>query len=290
MQTRQSFIKLTLLILFSVFSAQGAQAKNCLWKVSSGTGTLYLQGSIHLLTHQHYPLAPAINAAYAASDTLVLEADMGEMMLPATQNMLMSQTGSPYSLKSILTPTTYKQLEAACKKATLPIGVINQSKPWFAMTTLSMIKLQSMGFAPQFGLDQHFYTRATADHKPVIGLETVKFQINLFNSLSETDPNDFVNQALAELALIEEQLGALTSAWEAGDIDTLGTLMAESFKEYPELNKTFILDRNARWTTELAKLLQKNKTHMVVVGAGHLPGQGGLLELLKARGFKIEQL
>ena len=292
MPTLRSFIKLTFPIIFSAFIALGAQAKSCLWKVSSERGTLYLQGSIHLLKAEHYPLAPAIDAAYAASDALILEVDMGEMMRPETQQMVLSKAAlkPPQSLKTVLDPDTYKKFGTTCIQAGLPLFAIETYKPWFAVTTFTMLKMQSLGFASQYGLDQHFYDRAIADKKPVIGLETVEFQINLFDNLSETDPNDFVNQALADLALIEEQLEKITVAWQIGDIDTLDALTSESLKEFPEIQQKFIFDRNAHWAKELSALLQQSKTHMVVVGAAHLPGKDGLLELLKAQGFKLEQL
>ena len=60
--------------------------------------------------------------------------------------------------------------------------------------------------------------------------------------------------------------------------------------DYPDLYQTFILDRNECWFKKLESLLKQSKTHMVVVGAGHLPGKGGLLELLKQEGYTLEQL
>ena len=66
--------------------------------------------------------------------------------------------------------------------------------------------------------------------------------------------------------------------------------MTQSFEGYPALYKTFVLDRNTRWIKTLDRLLSQSKTHMVVVGAGHLPSSGGLLELLQKKGYTLEQL
>ena len=82
MNTRGSFIKSCTLVLMTVVLATGTMAKSCLWKVTSKTGTLYLQGSIHALKADSYPLAPAMEEAYTASRTLVLEVDMKEMTSP----------------------------------------------------------------------------------------------------------------------------------------------------------------------------------------------------------------
>ena len=147
-----------------------------------------------------------------------------------------------------------------------------------------------LGLQQQDGLDTYFFGRAETDGKKVSGLESVDFQIDLFDSLSEENPNDFVMRALADLALIEEDVAALLKAWETGDIDTLGALMSKGFEGYPNLHKTFVLDRNERWLKTLSGLLKTSETHMVVVGTGHLSGKRGLLELLRQKGYTLEQL
>ncbi len=292
MKTRGGFIKFCTLVLVATMLSTGALAKSCLWKVTSKNGTLYLQGSVHALKANNYPLAPAIEQAYTASDTLVLEVDMAEMTSPETQQQITEKAMLPgtNTLQGVLDETTYQKLATTCAEAGLPIVALGKYKPWFAAITLSMLKMQKMGFDPRHGLDQYFYDKATADGKKVIGLETVKFQIDLFDSLADENPNDFVERTLADLALIEEEVESLIKAWVVGDIDAVGKLMDQSFEGYPQFYKTFVLDRNQRWLKKLDGLLKKSKVHMVVVGAGHLPGKGGLLELLEQKGYTLEQL
>jgi len=292
MHTRRGFIKSCTLALIVAALAAGAMAKSCLWKVTSGDGTFYLQGSIHTLKTESYPLAPAIEKAYADSKTLVLEVDMKEMASLETQQRIMAKAMLPgtETLQQVLDADTYEKLSAACAQAGLPVAALAKLKPWFATMTLVLFKLQAMGFDPQYGLDAYFHNKATTDGKKVIGLETVDFQIDLFVSLSEKNPDDFVARALADIDVLEEEIVPLEKAWAVGDIDTLGTLMSKSFEGYPELYKTFVLDRNARWIKTLEALPGKSGTAMVVVGAGHLPGKGGLLELLRQKGYALEQL
>ena len=153
-----------------------------------------------------------------------------------------------------------------------------------------MLKMQKMGFDPNHGLANHFYDKAETEGKKGVGLESIEFQIDLFDSLAAANPNDFVARTLADLEMLEEEVEDLLKAWTTGDIDAVGKLMAKSFEGYPEFYKTFVLDRNERWLKTLNGLLEKPKTHMVVVGAGHLPGKGGLLELLEKKGYTVEQL
>jgi uncharacterized protein YbaP (TraB family) len=267
-------------------------AKSCLWKVTSETGTLYLQGSVHVLKADSYPLAPAIEEAYAASETLVLEVDMKEMASPEVQQRIMAKAMLPgtATLQETLDADTYQKLSDACTRAGLPVSTLAKFKPWFATMTLTLIQLQKMGFDSQDGLDTYFFGRAEADGKNVSGLESIDFQIGLFDSLAEENPTDFVTRALTDLALIEKDVPFLEKAWETGDIDALGALMSKGFEGYPNLYKTFVLDRNARWLKAMTGFLETQDIHMVVVGAGHLSGEGGLIELLKNKGYSLEQL
>jgi uncharacterized protein YbaP (TraB family) len=292
MKIQTKNIQLLTLLLFGVFISGIVSAKSCLWKVTSETGSLYVQGSVHLLKASHYPLDPAIERAYAESKVLVLEVDMQEMASPETQQKILKKALLPagQSLKELINKTTFQQLETACAQANLPFSTLAPFKPWFAAMTLTLVKTQKMGFEPQYGLDKYFYDKARAEAKNVIGLETVDFQINLFDSLSGSKPDDFIAHTLAELATLEQDLEQLDSAWISGNIQTVGTIMAKSFEDYPDLYNTFVLNRNKRWVKKLDGLLKKSSTHMVVVGAGHLPGKGGLLELLKNKGYVIEQL
>lgn len=292
MHTRYGFVKSFALALATITLASSAFPESCLWKVGSKTGTLYLQGSVHFLKASHYPLAPAIEKAYAESASLVLEVDMNEMASMEMQQRIMAKAMLPgnETLHDALDEDTYQKLGSACDKAGLPIAPLSKFKPWFATMTLTLVRLQQMGFDPQHGLDTYFYGKAVADGKKVMGLESVDFQIDLFDRLADENPNGFVTRALDDLAIIKEDVATLEKAWESGDIEALGTLITKSFDGYPTLHKTFVLDRNERWLKTLCNLLETSKTHMVVVGAGHLSGKGGLLELLEEKGYSLKQL
>jgi uncharacterized protein YbaP (TraB family) len=223
---------------------------------------------------------------------LVLEVDMGEMLTEKTQQLILGKAmlKQPDTLKTVLNPLTYERLSVAAANAGLPLQAIEPFKPWFATTTLTIVKLQKLGFDEKYGLDKYFYDKAVADQKKVIGLESIDFQISLFDSLSNENPNDFVNRALTELNMLERDINALLKAWHDGDFQTLEDLMNKSFEEFPDLNKKFITDRNKAWVKRLSGMIKGEQTYMVVVGAGHLPGEEGVINLLKKKGFTVEQL
>lgn len=267
-------------------------AESCLWKATSNGATLYLQGSVHMLKADDYPLDPAIEKAYSKSDTLVFETDMAAMLAPETQQLLMQKALLPNTrtLEDELDPEVYAMLSKKMAEAGLPIVAVKQFKPWFATMTLMIVRMQAMGLDPNLGIDQYFYRKAVADKKPVAGLETLEFQINLFDSLSEGNQDGYTKHALQELEQLETMLAEMVRAWKKGNIDKLDEITRDSFKVYPDMYKKFVTDRNETWVGELDKMASKDKTCMVVVGVAHLAGKEGLIELLKAKGYTVEQL
>ena len=292
MLIKRGTLKTVLLSLSITILTPAIQAKSTLWKVSSERGAMYIQGSAHVLKAENYPLDPAIEQAYSNSSALILEADMGEMMSPQTQQLILTKAmlQKPETLKSVLKPSTYEHLTAAATEAGLPIQAINPFKPWFATTTITLLKLKKMGMDEQYGLDKYFYEKAINDQKKVLGLESVDFQIALFDSLSGENPDDFVNRALTDLKLLEADVASLLAAWETGDFQTLEKLMTKSFEEFPEMYDKFITERNKSWVRKLSGMIKDEHTYMVVVGAGHLPGNEGVINLMKNKGFTVEQL
>ncbi len=292
MRTNRLFHTSSILAAISLLLAPAVSAKSALWKISSDRGTMYVQGSAHVLKAENYPLAPAIEQAYSNATTLVLEVDMADMTSPATQQLIMGKAmlTQPDTLKTVLTPPTYAALEAACADAGLPIAALQPFKPWFATISLALVKMQTLGVDAELGLDKYFFGKATTEGKKVIGLETVDFQIALFDSLAEENPDDFVNRSLVDLKLLETDLARVIEAWETGELAELETLLRKSFDDYPKLYDKFITARNKTWVKKLSKLIQDDGTCMVVVGAGHLPGEEGVINLLKKKGFAVEQL
>ena len=131
-------------IIFAIFTlAAFVRAENCLWKAVSDRGTLYLQGSVHLLKAEDYPLAPAIEEAYEESEVLVFETDMKAMAAPETQQLIMSKAILPgeRTLEDELDPDVYAALSRKLEEVGLPAVATRKFKPWFA--TMSLMVLRS---------------------------------------------------------------------------------------------------------------------------------------------------
>jgi uncharacterized protein YbaP (TraB family) len=270
--------------------AQTAAAKSFLWKVQSGPRVMYLAGSVHALSGDVYPLSPAFEQAFAASDTLVEEIDLGQNGLLALAPMLLSkamyQDGRTFD-KAVSKEThdlVLKQLKG------LPAELIRPMKPWMVMLTLTAMQVQQAGLDPTLGLDQHFFDRATKARKTVIGLETAESQIDRFDQMPESLQEQMLRSTLDELDMQNKEIGAMVAAWRRGDAATIERNMVRALQKYPAAYRSLIVERNHNWMPQLEKCLARTTPCMVVVGAAHLVGPDGLLTLLQRKGYRIEQM
>jgi uncharacterized protein YbaP (TraB family) len=265
--------------------------KHCLWELKGKTNTVFLLGSMHVMKDEMYPLAPVIEAAYKQSSMLVFETDMKVLESPAFAMKLMSKATYPEgeSLKKNLSPAMYSLLASNLQNSILSVEMINQFKPWMAAMTLVVLELQKQGFNLQNGVDKHLFSRANEDQKALDHFETPDFQAELFTGLTDKESEEFLGQALKDMDVWKKQIALLERAWLTGDTKALDKLLLDSFREYPLMHKKLLIDRNRAWIAKCEQFLKGEKDVLVVVGAGHLVGKDSVVELLTAKGYKVEQ-
>lgn len=292
MHAKTAFGRMLFIGLAAMMMAGTACAENLLWKATSDQGTFYLLGSVHLLRESDYPLDPAIERAYVQCDALVMEVDMAAMASLEAQQQIIEKAmlSDGKTLADELDTETHAMLSKALKAAGISPDTYAPFKPWFVAAALEIKYMQKLGFDPKLGLEHYFHAKAIEDKKEQVGLESVDFQINLFDSLSKDNANHYIQHALAELGQMESMTDKMMSAWKEGDAAALDKLIRETFADYPGMYERFVSDRNKAWRKKLLDMTEKDKTYLVVVGAAHLVGEDGLIELIKADGLRIEQL
>jgi uncharacterized protein YbaP (TraB family) len=266
--------------------------RSFLWKVTGPGGSIYLAGSVHLLTRDYYPLSPAMDAAFDDSDLLVEEADLGELDAPASQFELLTRGLLPagLSLEKVVEPSTYALITSRVADLGMPIEPLMRFKPWMLALTLVQIEWQKAGFEASFGLDRHFYDRATKEGKAVEALETLDYQISLFDDLTWELQDRLLAESLENADAERANVRQLVDAWKAGNAAAVEQLLFDELQDDPVLSRRLLADRNRNWLPKLDQLLTRRGRAFVVVGAAHLVGPDGLLALFKARGYRLEQL
>lgn len=262
------------------------------WKATGRQGAVYLVGSVHLLSKDFYPLNSALESAYKDSNLLVEEVDLGEMAQPDAQFALLSRGMLPegQTLDSVLSPATAALLNKHLGNFGVMGEMAKKFKPWFAALTIESLAWVNAGFDPNLGLDKHFYDRAIADGKPVQGFETMAFQVGLFDDMPMNQQDRLLASTLKDIDTEQANMNKLIAAWRDGDAANVEQIVLADVKSDPAVYKRMLVDRNRTWMPKIEQLLARSGRALIVVGAAHLIGPDGLLSMLRAKGYAIEQL
>jgi uncharacterized protein YbaP (TraB family) len=267
--------------------------KTFLWKVRSGTDTVYILGSVHVLRKDFYPLPAEIENAFMEADALAVEANINNVDVGRTLSVLQ---GSLYAgndtIEKHISKETYNLAKDSLKELGVPIELFLKNKPWFLAMTLTALELSKLGFDPEYGIDKHFLDEA-AGKKKILELESIPYQIDLFNSFSDQEQELFLIYTMKEMDQMKQEMHALTDAWKSGDAETLDSIISGQLREEPRLSSIYeklVYERNRRLTSKIEDYLKSGEKCFVIVGAGHLTGKKGIIELLRADGYSVEQI
>ncbi len=290
------FSRVLFSILFLLLFSGLLDAKSILYKVSSQNSTVYVLGSIHLAKPELYPLDQAIEKAYAASDALIVELDPGSPhSLKIMQDVMMQEGLYPpgKSLKSELTPETYKMLEVYLQQTGLSLEIMEPMRPWTVMLQLSVMEMMRLGYTPELGIDNHFLQLAKHDKKRVLEIESAEEQMALLSKNDKAFQDLMLRYTLESMHETEPLLDQMFISWKEGDAAALATIVDSSLVVDPRLTEIYdllITKRNYKMATKIEEFLQTDKVYFVVVGAGHVVGEEGIVALLQKAGYVIRQL
>ncbi|MGK7905894.1 MAG: TraB/GumN family protein [Synechococcus sp.] len=266
--------------------------KTFLWEIETLTNSVYLLGSIHFLRPTDYPLSPAVQAAFDDAENLVFEVHPAEMTDPGLAVKFLqgaAPEGSDESLQNALTSEVYAQARDAASGVGLSIEPFNQFEPWFFAVTLSAQKLVQLGFTPNSGVEMYLYNQALSSGKGVSGLETVTEQLSFLDNLSPAAQRDFVTQTVQEVELLGTVLDPMVQSWKAGDVEQFEDLTEASFGGASEIQDRLLTQRNHNWMPQIESLLNQTDDYLVVVGSAHMVTDSGLINLLEAKGYSVQQ-
>jgi uncharacterized protein len=289
--TRRCAALFAVVLCLALTTGASGQSRSFLWKATKGTGTIYLAGSVHMLSKDYYPLSPAFDAAFAESDLLVEELDFAEMLSPDAQMMMLTRGLLPggQSVDTVVSKDTLAMASGRAAALGLPFEPLRRFKPWALALTLLALEWQKAGFDAALGLDRHFYDRAQASGRAVQGLETIEFQVSRFDEMSMPDQDRMLVQSLKEVDSTTAQVTSLANAWKTGDAAAVERVVLGEMKNDPALYRRLIVERNRAWLPKIEALFTRTRPAFVVVGAAHLTGPDGLLAALRAKGYTLEQ-
>ncbi len=248
---------------------------------------IYIAGSMHMLSASDATLPRGFETAYAHARHLVFEIDMDPTRIAEAGAFTQAHATYPagQGLKAALAPEVWRDAEAECRRLGLAIEDLDGMEPWALALLLSMTAMQQDGLVPALGVEEQLEQRALADGKDVAGLETVQFQLSLFDSLDAPDQARLLELTVSENRAAAQELATLTRAWRTGDTRELERLLLHEYRLFPSLYESLVYQRNRNWLPRIEALRESDSDVLVVVGALHLVGERGLIALLEARGL-----
>ena len=273
----------------------GVQAANAqlLWKIS-GRGIekpSYILGTHHAVPYTFCDTIPGLMKAFGEVGHVVGEFDMlkmGAMTPQQMQNMQkMMMMPADTTMASLFSDAQRDTLDAYLKNTLgANLQMLSSMKPMTIMVTVQQKMLMEIipDIASLTGIDKYMQTLAAEKGKQVGGLETMEYQLGLLYGSSLQDQADALMD-MVRRSNSKELLQELTAAYRTQNLDTLWKIFQDQMTqlEYDALVKT----RNLNWLEEMKVLLPTQST-LYVVGAGHLPGDSGMINLLRDAGYKVK--
>lgn len=255
-----------------------------LWVVKDEDTTIYLFGTVHILKPNLGWFDEGVKQAFEGSDKLVLE--MVEPSAAESQALFgkLAIDKSGKTLRSKMADTDRAIYEAALTKTGLPAEALDPLDPWAAAVTLSVISMQKQGFDVNSGVEKQLAAAANAAKKPIGGVETMEFQLGVFDSMPESEQIRFLIESAKVVESGANMMDKMVELWGAPDPDGLGQLMNEGLTSRA-LYDALLTRRNANWAKWIKAQMDKPGTLFMAVGAGHLAGPTSVQNLLPAYGL-----
>lgn len=262
--------------------------------------TVLLMGTIHLGPSAGWDFSPAIVRALDRADRFVLEVDLRRATDDAISDLLAKLViiEPPRQLSDLVSPETAKLLEekdAVLAQMGMPANARRRMKPWFIAISLIEVSASESGYGGDAAAENAIME--TVGARPLSGLESFEEQLALLNDLSPPHQDIMLRDTLMRLDDAVEEVSDLVMAWRLGREDQLTEMAQDGIDELPELADFYdvmLADRNRRWLPALRAFLDDaefaDETIFIGVGALHLVGVEGLVDLLREAGYSVQRI
>mgnify|MGYP003643437912 CR=1 FL=1 len=266
-----------------------------LWKVT-GTqpgqvGTAYMFGTIHILPDDVQWRTPALEAAIAGSDQLVIEV-LGLDDPQSASRIFARLAVSPgqEKLDARIKPSLRDDLNRIIDASNLPERSLNRMETWAAALSLASAQTKGLGLDSSGGVEKKLTAQFAKAGKTIEALETIENQLGYFDKLPEEQQRRMLTSVVEESNDSQQAFEKLFNAWMTGDIDQIVTLTDTGILNDATTREFLLVTRNRDWADQLDKRLRRPGTSLVAVGAAHLAGMDAVQAMLAERGYKVEKI
>lgn len=260
-----------------------------LWKIS-GNGLeqpSYLYGTMHMIPKEHFVMGTQMQEKLKSSDALVME--IGDIMSQGLKMMSLMKLDTGH-VSDFFTPAQYDSIlvwaeqEMGMKKEMFETQ-FGSMKPFMIMQLMTQM---------QFGDDTksyelEFMKMAKEEDLEMLGLETIEQQVGFFDEIPKEDMADMIMMSIRDTSKTDQMTEDMTRLYHDQKTDSLLTFMLKSNPEMMKFEDLLLNNRNKDWIPKIEEII-KDKQAFIAVGAAHLLGDKGVIELLKKEGYELTPL
>lgn len=268
-----------------------AETGPAMWKVADEDTTIYLFGTVHALPGDVDWYSGPVKTALDSSGSLVTEVDMTPEVV-ATMGQTIAAKGmlpQGQTLRGLMTEEQRTTYEAGLAKIGIPAEALDPLEPWFAAINIAQVLLQAAGYDGENGVEK-VLEATVSEGTERVALETVDFQIAIFDELPIENQLSFLLAAVEDPQAGIAMLDQIIAEWAEGDAEVLAAMLQESNAEDPLLTARLFHQRNENWAGWIDDRLDAPGTAFVAVGAGHLAGDNSVQDYLGQRGITVTRV
>ncbi|MEM9888517.1 MAG: TraB/GumN family protein [Bacteroidota bacterium] len=262
-----------------------------LWKVSGNNlnAPSYVFGTIHMIGKEDYFFTPAMQSAFDSSQAVIFEIKVDDMMNPTTLMSMMDKImmNGGKSLSDLLTEEEYKLVNAHFEKMGLPLMMLERMKPMF-LSAFASGGVSPTGFnsGDIMSYELELMKQAEKSKKPIEGLETMDFQFSLFDSIPYEAQAKMLVDAIKMGDQGGDQFKEMVELYKRQNIEAMQSMAIEDESGLGDYEALLLTQRNENWIPKMKEMMTKATTFFAV-GAGHLGGEKGVIQLLEKEGYVL---
>ncbi len=280
---KQFLFAITALLAVATLSAQTTKEKTLLWKIS-GKGIQhpsYIFGTFHLLCADDFKIPDTVLSVIHQSKQLFFEIKMDDPDI--TKKMMKTiQMKDGHQLKDFISMKDYDFVSTIFQNKTqIPLQFVANYKP---VILVSLLYPSMLGCSP-VAFEKEIEKMAAKDSLPIYGLETIEFQISIFDTIPYNEQARMLIKSVLNFDDSKKELSEMINMYQKKDITAMQASIG-SDKDFGKYETILLNKRNENWIPVISKAVLE-KTSFFAVGAGHLGGNNGVLNLLRKNGFTV---
>ena len=263
-------------------------ARPALWVIADDDTRIVLLGSVHQLPPDLAWMGGRLTPEIAAANELILELAPDELAKAPALFAATSADEPVPSLDRRFGQPTAERIRDYARDAGIDEQDADQLESWALALVIGRVLSADAGLSADNGVETR--VMAAFAGRPIAGFETAAAQLAMFDDLPDAAQNAMVTSAIANAPTSPQRTRSLLTAWARGDTAALAVAAETAMADTPALIEPVIHVRNRAWADTLAERMERPGAIFVAVGAGHLVGEGSLIEELQARGITARRL